>query len=262
MPFKKRKVSVLLLIAYGILAVTYVDRTNRLGAQDWRTARREPAGLAPDPATTPEAVIQVYAARTVSWRGYFGVHTWIAVKRSGAERFDVHEVIGYRLRRTGTSVVSHQRAPDGYWFGNRPELLSDLRGEGVDELITRVEQAVQDYPYAKTYRIWPGPNSNTFTAFVAREVPELRVDLPPTAIGKDYLQLPLVGVTPSGTGGQFNLFGIAGVLAGVEEGLEVNVLGLTLGVDPRSLSLKLPLIGRIGPAPKTGRMLATAPVAE
>lgn len=250
MAFKKRKLSLLLLIAYGLLAVIYVDRTGRPSAQDWRTASREPAGLAPDPATTPEAVIQVYAARAVSWRGYFGVHTWIAVKRTGAEQFDVHEVIGYRLRRAGTSVVSHQRAPDGYWFGNRPELLRDLRGEGVDELIDRIEQAVQAYPYAGTYRLWPGPNSNTFTAYVARAVPELRLDLPATAIGKDYLELPLVGTTPSGTGAQFSLFGIAGVLAGVEEGLEVNLLGLTLGIDPGSFSLKLPIIGRIGPTPK------------
>jgi hypothetical protein len=258
MAFKKRKLSLLLLIAYGLLAVIYVDRTGRPSAQDWRTASREPAGLAPDPATTPEAVIQVYAARAVSWRGYFGVHTWIAVKRTGAEQFDVHEVIGYRLRRAGTSVVSHQRAPDGYWFGNRPELLRDLRGEGVDELIDRIEQAVQAYPYAGTYRLWPGPNSNTFTAYVARAVPELRLDLPATAIGKDYLELPLVGTTPSGTGAQFSLFGIAGVLAGVEEGLEVNLLGLTLGIDPGSLSLKLPILGRLGPTPKPERALPNA----
>lgn len=258
MLFRPRKIPLLLLIVYGAFAVVYVDRAGSPGAQDWRTASREPAGIAPDPATTPEAVIQVYAARTVSWRGYFGVHTWIAVKRSGAERFDVHEVIGYRLRRTGSTVVSHQRAPDGYWFGNRPELLRDLRGDGVDELIERIEQAVQRYPYATTYRIWPGPNSNTFTAFVAREVPELRVDLPPTAIGKDYLELPLVDRTPSGTGAQFSLFGVAGVLAGVEEGLEINLLGLTLGIDPRSLSLKLPLIGRIGPALETEHRAATA----
>ena len=31
---------------------------------DWRGASREPVGLAPDPARTPEAVVQVYAART------------------------------------------------------------------------------------------------------------------------------------------------------------------------------------------------------
>ena len=45
-----------------------------------------------------------------------------------------------------------------------------------------------------------------------------------------------------------NVFGIAGIAAGWEEGLELNVLGLTFGVDPRSLSIKLPLLGRIGPS--------------
>lgn len=248
---KKRKFSVLLLAVYAASAIVYVGSSGVLGAQDWRTASREPAGLAPDPRTTPEAVVQVYSARAVGWRGYAGVHTWFAVKRSNAAHFEVYEIIGYRLKRTGTALVRHQRAPDGFWFGNRPELLSDLRGPGVDEVITRLEAAVEAYPYAHTYRVWPGPNSNTFTAFVARQVPELRVDLPATAIGKDYLGWVPVGKAPSGTGGQMNLLGIAGVMAGVEEGLEVNLLGLTVGIDPRSLSLKLPLIGRLGPTPRT-----------
>jgi hypothetical protein len=56
-----------------------------------------------------------------------------------------------------------------------------------------------------------------------------------------------VGKRPSGTGGQLSLFGVAGVAVGIREGLEVNLLGLTFGIDPASLSLKLPLIGRIGP---------------
>ena len=55
-------------------------------------------------------------------------------------------------------------------------------------------------------------------------------------------------MTQSGTGGQVSLLGVAGVAAGWEEGLELNVLGLTFGVDPRSLSIKLPLLGRIGPS--------------
>jgi hypothetical protein len=84
-------------------------------------------------------------------------------------------------------------------------------------------------------------------AFVLRRVPELRVDLPPTAIGKDYLGWRSVGLTPSGTGGQANLLGLLGVSAGIEEGLEVNLLGLNFGLDPKSLSLKLPIVGRLGP---------------
>ena len=55
----------------------------------------------------------------------------------------------------------------------------------------------------------------------------------------------LIASTPSGTGLQLSAFGLLGVLAGVEEGLEVNVLGLTFGIDPLDLSLKVPLAGRV-----------------
>lgn len=215
-------------------------------AQDWRTASRAPAGLAPDPAQTTEAVVQVYAARTVGWRGYFGVHTWIAVKPTGAERFTVHEVMGYQARRTGNGVRSSQRAADMYWYGNRPWLLADVRGPGVDDTIARLRSAVEGYRFATSYHVWPGPNSNTFVAEVLRAAPELRVDLPALAIGKDYLGARLVDLTPSGTGAQFNLFGLAGVLVGLEEGLELNVIGLTFGLNPARLAVKLPLLGNVG----------------
>src|SRR3982751_3758463 len=128
---KKRRVTLGLVLAYFPLAFAYLGFSGQLGAADWRTASREPAGLAPDPATTPEAVVQVYAARAVGWRGWFGVHTWIAVKRTGAREFTVHEVIGWRLAHAATAVVSRNRAPDGFWYGRRPELLGDIRGPGV-----------------------------------------------------------------------------------------------------------------------------------
>lgn len=243
----RRRIRWAVLLGYFPLALAYLAFSGQLPARDWRTASRAPAGLAPDPATTPEAVIQVYSARAVSWRGWFGVHSWVAVKRTKAAEFTVHEVVGWQLRRTGTALVSRNRTADGYWYGNRPELLGDVRGPGVDALIDRVEAAVKDYPWPDSYHVWPGPNSNTFVAHVLRAVPELRVDLPPTAIGKDYLGWKSVGATPSGTGGQASLFGVVGVAAGIEEGLEVNVLGLNFGVDPKSLSLKLPIVGRLGP---------------
>jgi len=50
---------------------------------------------------------------------------------------------------------------------------------------------------------------------------------------------------PSGTGAQASIFGVLGLLAATEEGLEVNVLGLTFGLDPSDLALKLPLVGSI-----------------
>jgi Protein of unknown function (DUF3750) len=246
--WKRRLVIALITLPlYTACSASWLKFTGQVRDSDWRTASREPAGLAPDAATTPEAIVQVYAARAVRWRGYFGVHTWIAVKPEGAAQYTVHEVNGHRLRRSGRALVTSHRAADGYWFGNQPELLGELRGSTATAVIERIESAVAAYPYAATYRIWPGPNSNTFTAFVLREVPELRVDLPPTAIGKDYLGILPVGRLPSGTGGQISLLGVAGVAAGLEEGVEINVLGMTFGVDPGSLALKLPFVGRLGP---------------
>ncbi|MBI3113150.1 MAG: DUF3750 domain-containing protein, partial [Rhodospirillales bacterium] len=54
-----------------------------------------------------------------------------------------------------------------------------------------------------------------------------------------------VARAPSGTGYQISLFGVLGVLLGVEEGIEINVLGLTFGIDPLDLAVKLPMAGRI-----------------
>jgi hypothetical protein len=227
-----------------LFGAAYFDRVN--GFVGGPEARRASVGLAPNPASTREPVVQVYAARAVRWRGYFGVHTWVAVKPRDAEVFTIYEVNGWRLRRTGSAVSVDHRAPDARWFGNRPELLADKRGEGVDELIARIEAAVASYPYAETYRVWPGPNSNTFVAHLLRAAPELRTDLPPTAIGKDYLGPTFVAWSPSGTGAQVNVFGVLGVLAGLEEGVEVNVLGLTFGVDPMDFSVKLPMAGSLG----------------
>lgn len=213
----------------------------------WRTASRESARIAPLPQDAPEAIIQVYAARTYSWRGHLAVHTWIATKAEGADHYLMHHVMGFRARRGLPIVVSEPDIPDRHWYGNRPELLLDLRGEQAAALLPNVLEAVEDYPYPREYRLWPGPNSNTFTAFVARRVPELGLDLPVTAIGKDYLPGGAVlGRPPSGSGLQFSLLGAFGVILSKEEGFEMNVLGLSFGVDFLKPALKFPGIGRIG----------------
>lgn len=213
---------------------------------DWRTASREPLGIAPNPSTTKEAIAQVYVARAFSWRGYFGVHSWIAVKPTDASQYTVYEIIGWRAYHGGSALVVHHQAPDRRWFGAKPKVIGEIRGDGVDEIIKRIDAAARNYPYPHEYVLWPGPNSNTFTAHVARQVPELKVDLPPTAIGKDYLPAgEFVARAPSGTGYQISLFGLFGVLFGVEEGVEINFLGLTFGIDPLDLAVKLPMAGRI-----------------
>ena len=229
---------------YAFMAALFVAAGASVIAQDWRTASREPVGLAPDARVVKEAVVQVYGARAVGAKGLFGVHTWVAVKPADAPDWTVYELIGWRLRWSDSAVVVRTRNPDGRWFGAEPELYAERRGAGVDELIKRIDKAAREYPFAKEYRVWPGPNSNTFTAWIARAVPELEIDLPATAIGKDYLGSSLFGSAPSGSGFQFSLAGLLGFAASGVEGVEVNLLGLNFGVGPNGL--KLPFVGRIG----------------
>ena len=215
-------------------------------AEHWSRARWDATGMAPAPEEHPEAVVQVYAARTWGWKGAFAVHSWIVFKRDGASAYERYEVVGWGVGQGAPSVRRNLRPPDGRWAGNDPELLVDRRGPEAAALIPQIEDAIARYPYARAYVTWPGPNSNTFIAWIGREVPDLRLALPSTAIGKDFLGGQLAARTPSGTGLQISLGGLLGVSVGVEEGLEINVLGLVLGIDPKRLAIKLPGLGQLG----------------
>ncbi|MBU98733.1 MAG: hypothetical protein CMM24_00060 [Rhodospirillaceae bacterium] len=213
----------------------------------WWEASRQSSGVSPSSDEVKEAIIQVFSARAFSWRGIFGVHTWISVKPTNASEYTVYQLVGWRLRRGEDPVIIQRDIPDRLWYDAVPELLVDVRGGGVDELIKKIDKAAKTYPYKNTYSVWPGPNSNTFIAWIGRLVPELRIDLPPTAIGKDWLgKTKFFSTTPSATGYQFSVLGLFGILIGVEEGLEINVLGLNFGIDVLGMNLRLPGIGRLG----------------
>lgn len=235
-------IALLLLGPIGVLAFGDLDLDT-----PWYQTRQESTGQAPDPAVDRGAVVQVYGARIVRWRGAFGIHPWIAVKRAGADRYTTYHIIGWRARRGGDAMVTNEvQAPDMLWYGAYPQLLADHRGAEAEAMIDQIEAAVAAYPWRESYRLWPGPNSNTFVAWVARQVPALRLDLPPTAIGKDYLgATTFIDHAPSGTGWQLSLLGLAGVTVARDEGLEMNLLGLGFGVDVDDLALRLPGFGRL-----------------
>ncbi len=214
---------------------------------DWRTADRSSVGIAPDPAQEPEALVHVYAARAINWRGYFAVHSWIATKEKNADHYMTYHVIGFRLKRTGHTVAIEKDVPDRKWFGAAPTLIQELKGEKAERAIPKILEAAKSYPYDNFYRAWPGPNSNTFISHIIRRTPELGVELPPHAIGKDWMNGgDLVGLSESKTGVQFSLLGVFGLTLGAAEGIEVNLLGLNFGVDFWRPALKLPLVGRVG----------------
>jgi len=243
---KAARLALSLLVVFVLPLLVSACVYGRDSSVPWYEARRDATGLAPDPAKTPDAVIQVYAARAVSWRGIFAVHTWIVVKPTGASKFMRYEVVGFSVSESNPAIKIDRTGPDNYWFGAKPELILDRRGSGVDAMIAKVRESVETYPYPNEYRAWPGPNSNTFTAWIARQVPELGLALPSNAIGKDYLPGgAVIAAAPSATGYQVSLFGLVGLLVARDEGIEINLLGMDLGIGFKAPGVKLPGVGLV-----------------
>jgi hypothetical protein len=172
-----------LLMAFVLMGLILSSCSHK----DFHTASRESAGLAPDPSITKEAVLQVYGADAWGWRGWFAIHTWIAAKRTGEAEYTVYDVVGWRGHHGQPVMMIKQDVPDRYWYGAKPRLLKEHMGAGVDKMIDAVGMAAHDYPWKTTYKTIPGPNSNTFTAWIAKQVPELDLDLPFSAIGSGYV---------------------------------------------------------------------------
>ena len=221
--------------------------------RSWRNADWSSTGTLPPADEFKPARVIVFTGTTGGWKGIFAVHSWIVLKRENARHWTRYDVVGW-----GNPVRVNGWPADGRWFGNKPVAIADVSGAEAAELIPKIEAAVSDYRFARAgdYRMWPGPNSNSFTAAMLRAVPELAVTLPPNAVGRDFRAGLYAGRTDSGTGLELNLNGLAAVKLGWIEDVEVNLLGLVAGLDLRHPGLKLPGFGRIGVASPVATALA------
>jgi len=235
----------LFLFPLAVHAALYAgkDRPASFRDADWSSV-----GMLPPPTANGEPRLLIFTGRTGRWKGIFAVHSWVVFKPEGASSWSRYDVVGW-----GQPVRSNGWAPDGRWFGDTPRVIVDVRGAEAAALIPKVKAAIAAYSYNHygDYRIWPGPNSNTFTATVLRAVPELGATLPPNAVGKDFRASPYLGWTDSGTGVEASLWGLLGVKLGWVEGVELNFLGLVAGLDLRHPAVKLPGFGRLGLADGT-----------
>lgn len=230
----------LFLFPLAIHAALYAakDHPQNYARADWSST-----GMLPVAASDHEARLLIFTGRTGRWKGIFAVHSWVVLKPEDAPSWSRYDVVGW-----GQPIRTNGWAPDGRWFGDTPRVLVDVHGAQATALIPKVKAAIADYSYNKAgdYWVWPGPNSNTFTAAVLRAVPELATGLPPNAIGKDFRPHPYVGFTDSRTGVEASLWGVLGVKLGWVEGVEFNFMGLVTGLDLRHPALKLPGFGRVG----------------
>jgi hypothetical protein len=163
-------------------------------------------------------------------------------KAAGADTYQRYDKVGW-----GAPVRHNAYPPDGRWYSNMPTIIGQVSGERAEKLLPRVEAAIESYPYSRPgdYRIWPGPNSNSFVAHVVAAVPELGARMPPNAAGRDYAP-GWASLTWSRPGWDLHatLGGYLGFAVGAVSGLELHFMGLVAGVDFSEPALKIPGFGR------------------
>ena len=210
---------------------------------NWRVANWSSSGILPTATNTKTAKIIILASRTGQWKSIFAEHMSIVLKLSGETTWTRFDLVGW-----GKPVRENAYVADAFWYGNTPRVIYELEGDEAQRLIPAIKSSIQNYPYsaAGSYTIWPGPNSNTFVSWVVRHTDGFKAELPPVAVGKDYLGPGLqIARAPSDTGYTVSINGYFGATLALEEGLEIHVAGSTIGVDPNDLAIKLPALGKI-----------------
>jgi len=206
----------------------------------WREADRSSSKIAPNPNSIKESIVQIYAARAFNWRGMFGLHTWLVIKQKNENKYSVYQIIGWKLLQGLEVIDVRYDIPDRMWFGNKPWILYQAIGEEADLLIPQINKLIKQYPFKNKYSLWPGPNSNTFIAYIIRNIPSIKIRLPVTAIGKDYQINSICTKALSKTGIQCSLKGIISLTLAKVEGIEINLFGFTFAFNTEIPYVHLP----------------------
>lgn len=181
-----------------------------------------------------------------AWYKGLAHHAWIDIHKAGDPKWLRIECAGRLFGVLFSDLDAEEAHLDHRFDGHTVHLLGWLDGEAAHRAAEAIEARAHELDefYGENYRVWPGPNSNTFVAEVARAAPDLGFVFDPNCIGKDYPGWVDVGLTASKTGLRLDTVPI-GVAVGLREGVEVHVLGLTAGIslDPPGISLPfLPVI--------------------
>jgi len=115
------------------------------------------------------------------WYTRFAAHCWFDVVPEEEDGWHRVEIIGPDSGLTAVPLSPAEAMCPNRWDRRVRVLLSGRDPAVARELLA----AAADYD-DRLYLAWPGPNSNTFVAEMARRVPGLQVRLPWNAVGRGY----------------------------------------------------------------------------
>jgi hypothetical protein len=120
--------------------------------------------------------------------GAFAAHYWfVVIDGNQCDRWEV-----WQTPNAGGVSIGHVHCnlkdPDADVGGGPSCVAAAWNGDEARRLLSVLSAAFEAYPYRDRYLPWPGPNSNTFVAWVLRAA-EIDFPLHWRALGKDYGQV-------------------------------------------------------------------------
>lgn len=184
--------------------------------------------------------------QSMPWYSRFAEHTWIDIKGGDELAWSRVEVAGKFTGAKEERISAHAARRDVRWSNEPVRVHAVFFGDEAAQLAIRISKLTRqlDARYSNGgYEAWPGPNSNTFVRELTQEIPELTFAFDHNAVGKDFTWFD-AGLAPSRTGVHVDTWPLGLTLA-AQEGLELHLLQLNLGLSLWPPRLKLPFLPAI-----------------
>lgn len=128
----------------------------------------------------------------------FALHTWVVLEspEHGTNRYEIHV---FKNKSNNTYFYkNNQPQQEGMSVFSIPGLylskkkfksvrIYQISGDQYKNIILDLEKKIQEYSHKNIYKLYPGPNSNTFTRWVLSQNNETKnTPLPWNAFGKNF----------------------------------------------------------------------------
>ena len=144
-----------------------------------------------------ENQVWLYCSRLPLPLSYIAIHCWfvLADQENNISRWEIWQKPGRCKNSWGHLHKNLFSAKEGMnlipFFSFRkwsPRLLYYYENSPATTLINTIRSTPELYPYRNIYKAFPGPNSNTFTNWVLNHLSDSEIDLPFSAIGRNWIK--------------------------------------------------------------------------